>query len=1383
MNTYIVNGMSIDSPDELTKEEQQEAFEILSKQIAESQQPDTPPPPSPVEQKDEVLLKATEYDDLFEEFGKKYDLSPALLKAIAKTESDFDPNAKGESGELGMMQLMPLIRNSYGVKNPLDPRENIEGSAKFLSTLQKKYGDDFDKIVQAYNGGETLIDKQGGNQQTAIYRDKVLSYMPQAATPQQQTKQPIPGVSQPPDTTVDLEIKYDELYKNDDYFDRIQDYMIARFDKKGNQQQGETREEYVRRFANHMRHVEYNNIDLSQELLWTNSANVDDRTAAGFAFTLWDSIPIIDGGYNKFEAFADVGQALVTDITSYMGLGVGKLFSLAGSKTALKLSKDVLKQKAQDALLKDPAKKKLSKEKLDSLEGDLKRFVSRQKLKAMGVGAAVEGAVGAYGAGLAEDLAIQQYRKETFDYTNIALGAAVGTVFGGISARADALGIPVLSKRLTKELDQSEKTIKEFTKNIEKGVALKTKNPQEKEIVDLLAKSDKELSEVFDDVDGRFQIDSLSPKQKDIFQTQVKTKLYPVTVKIAGHIMLNDLKKYGPKVVTKYQVLKKGDRKLIETFSTKEEAENFLKGKGTDFRIKESSAMQLIGEAVNDVIGKLDKIDALTVKDAARKAGIDAETYTKRVKEDLIDKLAKYNITPKQMSEMMGTTLSDSAKTMQPYSYVSKIYNKMVGQDPTSMEFIEKLTQQQYNPGIFSRVLSGFRGLERESKVWVTSAISTTNVNVMGTTTGLAFGSAAKLFESLFQKTVRGIAVPLGADPKILNVAESIKPGDALLEWSKMSNYGLTTLEADEILKFDPAIRDTLTNTLMVGETGREEISRFGRFLSTLNLAQDTFFRKAIFTSSVNRYLKATGKDLYKDYISKDIPIPEDILKAATKEAMQGTFTRQFNDVGFGDKSGLIPFQPEAAGETLAHYFIKTFENIPTLSVIAPFPRFMANAINFQYRYSPIGSLSGVQDMTKALIGKNMDVRDRQILYAKGSKAFSEGVVGSSVLTAAYMYRDMEDENGVKINQQDTWDNFRTTLPFVDTDEANVFNMKAFFPAAPYFAVGDFIARSDNAKDKGTDMPSTEGIEEAIAGMKAKDVKLFPIVGKLLDAVREGAPAEVLSRYLSEGLFDFTGRFLQPTKPFREFFEGMSSEGLVSRDPKDLPVDILLDSDKNAFLSQFNNQIKNKIPPHLLGNMYGKEDLEQAVQYFRLGPPTTAGGFFNNITGIKITPKRNKIEKEIIRLGMQPWKLYTPSGIRAYDNVIISNSMAQLERLVLPLIENDERYQRIPDEGKIIELKKMIKKSFELTKENFKRTGIDLRTGKVITNDQYKLIGYLQYKNLSGNEREFIARRYAEDQELNPEGKSLSETKQYADAVRRYRGISKAPRLMPMQQN
>ena len=146
MNTYIVNGMSIDSPDELTKEEQQEAFEILSKQIAESQQPDTPPPPSPLEQKDEVLLKATEYDDLFEEFGKKYDLSPALLKAIAKTESDFDPNAKGESGELGMMQLMPLIRNSYGVKNPLDPRENIEGSAKFLSTLQKKYGDDFDKI-------------------------------------------------------------------------------------------------------------------------------------------------------------------------------------------------------------------------------------------------------------------------------------------------------------------------------------------------------------------------------------------------------------------------------------------------------------------------------------------------------------------------------------------------------------------------------------------------------------------------------------------------------------------------------------------------------------------------------------------------------------------------------------------------------------------------------------------------------------------------------------------------------------------------------------------------------------------------------------------------------------------------------------------------------------------------------------------------------------------------------------------------------------------------------------------------------------------------------------------------------------------------------------
>ena len=79
-------------------------------------------------------LKSTteDMDTIFEEASAKYQISVDLLKAVAKVESSFNPNAVSSAGAMGVMQLMPGTAKSLGVSDPFDARQNIMGGAKYL---------------------------------------------------------------------------------------------------------------------------------------------------------------------------------------------------------------------------------------------------------------------------------------------------------------------------------------------------------------------------------------------------------------------------------------------------------------------------------------------------------------------------------------------------------------------------------------------------------------------------------------------------------------------------------------------------------------------------------------------------------------------------------------------------------------------------------------------------------------------------------------------------------------------------------------------------------------------------------------------------------------------------------------------------------------------------------------------------------------------------------------------------------------------------------------------------------------------------------------------------------------------------------------------------
>jgi soluble lytic murein transglycosylase-like protein len=124
-------------------------------------------------------LRAAQFKPMIQKVAQETSISPQLLHAVIAVESGYDAKAVSRKGAQGLMQLMPRTAQRFGVRNALDPMQNVRGGALYLKWLLDYFNGDLKLALAGYNAGENEVVRAGYRipaiKETRDYVPKVLA--------------------------------------------------------------------------------------------------------------------------------------------------------------------------------------------------------------------------------------------------------------------------------------------------------------------------------------------------------------------------------------------------------------------------------------------------------------------------------------------------------------------------------------------------------------------------------------------------------------------------------------------------------------------------------------------------------------------------------------------------------------------------------------------------------------------------------------------------------------------------------------------------------------------------------------------------------------------------------------------------------------------------------------------------------------------------------------------------------------------------------------------------------------------------------------------------------------------------------------------------------
>lgn len=1048
-------------------------------------------------------------------------------------------------------------------------------------------------------------------------------------------------------------IPFDALWKDDKNFKTIQDYAAARFGSKGVLLAGETKEDFVNRFATHMKRLDFGNeIDSVGELQYLNNAKQEDILKAGAAYDLFKNTAGVfdekNRGQKGFRPVMDAISSVVSSPSTALTLGVGKVASSGltklvaekGTKAALTSAKGIGMAAATPAVggttaaAQDVTGQKIELN-VTQAELDQANKIDPNTLDDTG-----QELLKKY----KEDR--QKRLEEGVRGKQVALAGAIGAV----TETAEVL--PFLrggKKGAASQLD-------EILQARKKPAVGEPTTPAPKIEVTPKDPTDKALEDAYDIYEGRKLLDAQG-KPTSVAQMEVRNDLNKRATLIAQDIW-EQMPELAPKATEK------------------------------------------VSDAIKRTLESVDTFDDVVFERA----------------------LASADVTPDEFAKMFRTSAGDAARSLQSLSVVARLQNKLKNIDPAAASELNKMY------GDRSAVTSAFTGikdfgmrLDRELKALMVSQLSTTLRNAFSGMSVITFGTAAEAIESSLYRLGKTAGELATGKPVTGSFTGGLKGvyDDAVRSAFYLGQRDLSSEVTEALLSGTPALYRKMVKT--TGEAGPNDLSKAAQIANTFNVAQDAFFRKAMFTSSVEKQLSRVGINMY-DVIAQGKQVPFDVLQNAVNEALTGTFSKMptkgpmFHAVKFIEELG------------------------PIGSTVIPFPRFMANAMEWTYKHMPTGVLSGSTDiaagLTKMAKGE-ADMGTKQVTM--GLENFSKGAVGTAALYAAYKYRQE--------NQDTEW--YNTKNPDGSTVDA-----RALFPAAPFLALGDYLVKFEKGR---TDEFKAKEFLEAMTGFKAPAGTYSWLGDKFAEAQSNAALGEdtadnKVKTFFGEWVGEYLGRALVPFQQISDIIGAIDRNETLPRDAYQIPAG------EEGFTSSAKQQLMKRTPI-----------LKQELPVYQ--PPLRETAAFNDngplkmLSGIAIKGVPSELEEEVIRLKVPNNKIFTSTG----DKIVDADARKVMAPLVMEQFDNLKKtsfYAEGSQDLQKVALQNLI--------------GWAQKTAKEIATNKDEAAAYavgkqprlyeVQYSKLPAELKRVVNETYQQQQ-----GKDLATTKDYATAL----AYAEAMRALP----
>ena len=1095
----------------------------------------------------------------------------------------------------------------------------------------------------------------------------VVAEEPQSVI-EEPTEVPVPVELTPPkpktyETPVEKQtddmLSFQELASDGDYMEMLREYSENRMGDEGKQQEDESNEDYLKRFLSHTREFEFNSIDLGQQLDWVRTANEEQRMKFGYLYSQLDRLPSFyeEGGTGSISAMRDFGKALITDPLNYIGFGAGKVATTIGTRAVVKALKEGGKKVAIEKAAKlasVTAAKRAGKEEAAKLSA--KRMLSTTGGKVAAGGIAVEA-----GAAAVQDLKLQEvemltqkYGDATPDEKDLLRAGLVGTV--GLAG--GALGVKLSGGLGGEQILKNARQMRIKQYKIAKDLTSRNKKLAAKEAGErAMEATTVSASGIFDTAAGRETLDMLGGQaESGLTQTQFNTELMQRMGRVVTNVV-EDLAESG-----RLGEMVDVDTKASEVIG-KIVSEALNKSKGaTAEKVQEQTIRMLRGEGkekgLGDVLGDLD-VDGDTLQAAISKAGLTTEQFV----------------------NAFGTSFSDAGKYLQTASKVGKIMKGIKEVDPELAKQIIGDSDADSIIGPLGKAHSFMQRLDRERRALMVTQVATTVRNVATAGTRLTMDMAADLIESTLYQIGRGsdAAMTGNASTGAVNAPTSIVR-DAFGRLNRMRHATGTAELTDALLKHNPRLAARMDRTLEEQGAG-ESLTKVTRMLNGLNIAQDLFFRRAIFTDAIDKRLRRAGVIVdnptkmgqYKsleEFAAAGKSLPAKVLSEAVEDSLDFTFSRM-------PKPG-----SGRAGDTVGHYFLKFNEAIgpvpgPIGTAAFPFGRFMVNALQFQMKYMPTSAVTAaykvgmgkyVQNMAKAAAAAgDMDLATKQ--GAKASKAlaearadFSKSLVGTAALISAIKYR--ADNQDIKLYE-------------ARNDDGTTSDLRPFFPLTPYLALADVIVKVSN--DKPVDIQEFLEVFTGAQFRTGASSYVLENMDELLRAEGDTITSERMSEIMGGYVGEMFGGAMTPVRVIRDIQAAYDTEAAVVRDARQV--------EGVGGGERFVNALKNTVAkdiPGLAKELPAIESPTREGDVYRQSP------LVGQITGLRREAKRNPAEVEFERFGIERFEIVPGSGDKMADAAVKKALGPIVEKRISDLVTS-ERYLAKTDNQKRVMLNEYMK--------------------------------------------------------------------------------------------